>query len=1101
VVSVLFADLVGFTPFAEERDPEEVRETLTTYFEIARGVIEQYGGQVEKFIGDAVVAVWGAPVAREDDAERAVRAALDLVADVRKLGPTIQARAAVLTGEAAVTIGATGQGMVAGDLVNTAARLQAIAEAGTVLVGDATHLAAEAAIAFEPVGEQSLKGKALPVNAWRATRVVAERGGRNRSDSLESPFVGRDQELQLLKDLFRATSSEHRLRLVSVIGPAGIGKSRLAWEFLKYIDGVVEDVWWHEGRSPAYGEGLTVWALGEMIRGRARLLESDDERTTRVRIAEMLAEHVLDADERRWIEPALLQLLGFGTGVPSEQLFAAWRTFFERLALTGPVAMVFADLHWADAGTLDFIDHMLDWSRGVPIFILTLARPELLERRPNWGAARRNFLSISLEPLPEAAMRELIAGLVPGLPEAAVRTIVTRADGIPLYAVETVRKLVADGRLVVEGDRYVPVGDVTTIAVPETLTALIRARLDALEPAEQSLLQDASVLGQTFTVAALSAMTGMQSASLEGHLRNLVRRELLTVDADPRSPELGQYGFVQALSREVAYNTLARPERKARHLAAARYFESLGTEELAGALAGHYLAAYENAGQGAEAEALAAQSRIALIAAADRAAALGAHEQSASFLVQALTVASADDDRAPLLERAGRALGSTGRYDEAAQSLRQAVDLYRSTGKRADAARATARLAQVLLQAFHLDVALPLLAAAVEEYADLGLDPGLIALRNQNARAHYLSNDNRAAIVLTESVLEGAEALDLPEIIADALVTRASALSNAGRTHEAVALLGAASELAEANGLWEVRLRAQNNTIAHLAARDPRAAMEIGRRALADARRLGLRTWVFALQGNLIETAQYTGEWDWALAELEQGFASDMEPEDRVYLQQVAVQFGAARGSDVTKALAEIDQFAALGHSTFAQSVSAGAHGAAALASGDLAQARAETERQNEGSDLNRPAGLLFIARIDLWQRDVAAARATAAQYRALAVHGAALELRLRSVDAGIAALEGRTADALREYRAVLAGLREMGLPWDEALTAIDMATLLDPAEPEVVAAVEAAREILINLGATPYVARLEAAMQRGRKPGAERIPSGNATEPVPIRT
>ena len=274
LVSVLFADLVGFTPFAEERDSEEVRETLSRYFDIAREVIERYGGSVEKFIGDAVMAVWGAPTAHEDDAERAVRAGLDLVEAVSVLGKGIEARAGVLTGEAAVTVGATNQGMVAGDLVNTASRLQSVAPPGSVLVGEQTKLAAAAAIAFEPAGDQTLKGKQAPVPAWRALRVVAERGGRNRAETLEAPFVGRQEEMRFLKDLFHASGREKRVRVLSVIGPAGIGKSRLTWEFLKYIDGLTETVYWHSGRSPAYGQGISFWALGEMVRERCGLHET-----------------------------------------------------------------------------------------------------------------------------------------------------------------------------------------------------------------------------------------------------------------------------------------------------------------------------------------------------------------------------------------------------------------------------------------------------------------------------------------------------------------------------------------------------------------------------------------------------------------------------------------------------------------------------------------------------------------------------------------------------------------------------------------------------------------------------------------------------------
>ncbi len=404
LVSVLFADLVGFTPFAEGRDAEEVRETLSAYFDLGRDVIGRYGGTVEKFIGDAVMAVWGAPVAREDDAERAVRAALDLVDAVQALGPGIQARAGVLTGEAAVTLGATSEGMVAGDLVNTAARLQSMAPVGTVLVGEATQRAASSAIAFEEAGDQLLKGKASPVQAWRALRVVAQRGGHGRSDMPEPPFVGRDEEFRLLKDALAAVGRERRARLVSISGPGGIGKSRLAWELEKYIDGILENVYWHRGRSPAYGEGITFWALGEMVRRRAGLAETDDEATTRQRIAATVAEYVPGADDQRWVEPALLTLLGLEPPPPGgrDMLFAAWRIFFERIAERGPTILLFEDLQWADSGLLDFIDKLLEWSKGVPILVVTLARPELFDRRPDWGSGTRHFTSLALEPLSDA---------------------------------------------------------------------------------------------------------------------------------------------------------------------------------------------------------------------------------------------------------------------------------------------------------------------------------------------------------------------------------------------------------------------------------------------------------------------------------------------------------------------------------------------------------------------------------------------------------------------------------------------------------------------------------------------------------------------------
>ena len=318
--SVLFVDLVGFTPLAEKRDPEEIRELLSLYFERAQTVVGHYGGTVEKFIGDAVMAVWGAPVANEDDAERAVRAALEIVVSVsdlgRQSGMELAARAGVVTGEVAITIGKVSEGMVLGDTVNAASRLQSVAPPGAVLVDAATRAAASGAIAFSDLGELRLKGKEEPVHAWGAERVVAERKGVGRSERLEPPFVGRDEELRLVKELLHATTREHKSRLVSVSGIPGIGKSRLCWELRKYVDGLAETIYWHEGRSPAYGEGITFWALGQMVRMRAGINESEDADSSRSKLTSSLAEYVTDPEERRWIEPRLAHLLGLSEAPP-----------------------------------------------------------------------------------------------------------------------------------------------------------------------------------------------------------------------------------------------------------------------------------------------------------------------------------------------------------------------------------------------------------------------------------------------------------------------------------------------------------------------------------------------------------------------------------------------------------------------------------------------------------------------------------------------------------------------------------------------------------------------------------------------------------------
>ena len=571
-------------------------------------------------------------------------------------------------GEAAVTLGARDQGMVAGDLVNTASRLQSVAAPGTVLVGEATHRAAASLDRLRAdAGDRSSRARRRRSRPGGRCASSPSASGRGRSDRLEAPFVGRDAELRLLKDLFHATSRERRARLVSITGQAGIGKSRLAWELEKYLDGA-------RRRRLVARRALARLRRGDHLLGARRdgprPLRARPRPTTRRRPARRSAatvtEYVPDETERRWIEPALLALLGVGEAPAGgrDELFRAWRTFFERIAATGTVVLVFEDLHWADAGLLDFIDHLLEWSRGVPILIITLARPDLLDRRPDWGAGRRNFLALGLEPLDEAAMRELLAGLVPGLATATARSIVARADGIPLYAVETVRMLVADGRLREVEGRYEPVGELGELAVPETLQALIAARLDGLPAADRALLQDAAVLGQSFTLAGAGSRRGgsRPRRSSPACARSAAWSSSTSGSTRARR-SVGQYAFVQALIREVAYATLAKRDRRSRHLAAARFFESLGEDELAGALAAHYVAAYEAVPDGPEGDALAVQARLALVGAADRAIALGSPEQAIAFLTQAAAIKAEPAERAAILERLGRAATSAARPD------------------------------------------------------------------------------------------------------------------------------------------------------------------------------------------------------------------------------------------------------------------------------------------------------------------------------------------------------------------------------------------------------------------------------------------------------
>jgi class 3 adenylate cyclase/predicted ATPase len=1072
LVSVLFADLVGFTPYAEARDAEDVRDTLSRYAELAGDVVVRYGGTVEKFIGDAVMAVWGAPTAHEDDAERAVRAGLELVDAVRILGDGIAARAGILTGEAAVTIGATDQGIVAGDLVNTAARLQSVAPTGTVLVGEATMRAADRSIVFESAGEQTLKGKATPVPAWRALRVVAERGGRNRSETLEAPFVGRADELRLLKDLFHAIGREGRARLVSVIGPAGIGKTRLAWEFTKYLDGLVDPVWWHQGRSPAYGEGITFWALGEMVRRRAGLSETDDEATTRAKVAETVATHVPDPDERRWIGSALLALLGLEARVATEALFGAWRTFFERLAATAPVVLVFEDFHFADTGLLDFVDSLMEWSRTSPIYVVTLSRPDLLERRPDFGIAKRNFTSLYLEPLGDAAMRELLAGLAPGLPATAVRSIVGRADGMPLYAVEMVRMLVAQGRLRLEDGVYAPVGDLDVFDVPETLTALIASRLDALGTADRVLVSDAAVLGQSFTLAGLAAVSGQSPAELEPRLRSLVRREILARVLDPRSPERGQYAFVQALIREVAYNTLAKPDRKARHLAAARFFEQLETEELAGALAGHYAAAHDCTPEGPERDALAAQARVALRAAGDRASALGAHDAAIEFFERALDVARTDAERAELHAAAASAAVIVARVDDVERHLDAKMAFDRVAGNRSALAEAVAMLADARLSVYRNEPALELLTQAAREFADLGDHPAYVRLLGQLARAHFFVDQDAESVAVCDRVLEAAERLDLVQVVADTLITRGSALVSLGRQYEGLGAVEAGARLAAAASLPRTQVRGLINTSTLSSEVDPRAAYAAIREAMAIGARIGVRS--FQLFDNLFNISLALGDWEPLDAMVEANLAVQTGPNLLVALAD-AVTLRAFRGQQVAELVAQIASLGGGPGDTVHRTVTLWCEAVQAFVAGNFASARTHWHAYGDEFSQGTLDAYLSAAECAIALGDPAAAREDLATVQPLIRRRNVSKARVTGILAAIDALEGREDEASAGFRVAIEELQALGTAFYEAECVQELAATLDTDEPELLAAIERTRAFLARVGAAPLLERLDA--------------------------
>ena len=1075
---------MGFTTLSEQEDAEEIRDLLSRYFEVARGVIEGYGGSVEKFIGDAVMAVWGAPVAQEDDPERAVRAGLDLVERVRglKLGDrALDVRVGILSGEAAVTPGRVGEGMVAGDIVNTASRLQSVAPGGVVLVGEATQRATSAAVAYEPAGEQLLKGKQAPVDAWRALRVVARVGGAGREEGLEPPFVGREEELRLLKEHLHTSERARRLHVVTVVGQPGVGKSRLAWELEKYLDGLAGPMlyYWHQGRSPAYGEGVTYWALGEMVRRRAGIAEGEGADETRQKLRDTLATFMPDDEERRWIEPALGALLGIDEADwrDREQLFSAWQIFFERIADRGPTVLVFEDLQWADTGLLDFIDHLFERSRERPIFVVTLARPEFLDRRPNFGIGRHAYAALHLEPLSDEAMAELLERLVPNLGAADLGRIIERAEGVPLYAVETVRSLLDSGHLVRAGDTYAINGTLPVLDIPPTLRALIASRLDALDGADRALVQDASVSGQVFASAALSALSGHGLNDVEARLHVLSARELVALETDPRSPERGQYRFTQGLIREVAYGTLSKRERRAKHVAAARFFEQVGDDELAAVFANHYLEAYQAAPEGDEGSAVAAQARVALRAAAERASRLHSHAQAMAFYDQAMSVTFDEADLVDLRERSADSAAAVGDLDRALERLREVIVWHESRADPQATARAISHLGIYLLQGSRIDEAGELFDRAIDMLPDKNSREAS-EIYGQQARVELFRDRAEPGLTAIERALEISEAYGDRELLLQQLITKGWALGVSRKPIESFAVTLGALALAREDGNLLAQSRALFNLSGQLAIDDPRLGLRLGHEGMELDERHGLLLRAANFAGNVASASLCLGDFEEVLR-LSDRVAWINNPVAGAVHGYAAVAH-AFRGE--FEKVAEKFDFMRRGvvGSSSAQDLSPITHQEAliSLANGDVAAALQKARDCRDayyGAD--GPFAAVLAARCSLLRADITGARDDLVYLSENRILGAWLDRARRETEAGILALEGSSSEAREAYRDVIEEQRAQDARWDLAWTLLHRSVTLGGADPHATAGREEAGSIFASVGAGGLMDRLQATL------------------------
>jgi class 3 adenylate cyclase/predicted ATPase len=868
-VSVLFVDLVEFTPLSERRAAEDVRELLRRYFDTSRTIVARHGGVIGKFVGDAVMAVWGVPVAREDDAERATRAALAVVEAVAVFGeevgaPGLQARGGVVTGKAAA-LESPGEGLVAGDRVNTASRVQTVAEPGTVLVDTVTRHLAAASIAFEDAGEHLVKGKREPLRLWRAVRVTAGIRGSDPEQGMEPPFVGRDGDLWLIKELFHGALNRRSARLVAVSGEAGTGKTRLRREFFKYVDGLSETVLGHVGRCVSFGDGVAYSPLAEMVRQRLGVADDASPQDALAKLRAGLERWIDDPADREFLQPRLGALLGLGEpGLAREELFTGWRLFFQRLAEHLAVVLVFEDLQWADTDLLEFIEQLLERSSSSPIFILTLSRSEIAVSEEPWPAPRLGAMSLRLQPLEDPAMAALLNGLVHGLPAPAAARIMERAQGVPLYAIEIVRALTDRGILREQNGRLVLEGELGELDVPASLSSLLAARLDALEPAERDLVKAMSVFGESFPRATAAALGGVDEAQVDAVLASLVRSQVFVIRSERLSPQRGHYAFAQGMLRTVAYEMLSRRERWPRHVAAAEHLRAVypnDGEEVAEMIAAHYASAHRAAGEDPEAPELRRKALAALRRAARRAAAVGAPESGEGFYRTAAELAEGETERTELLQAAGEMALQAGRYEVAVELLEDVCRAYTEAGRKREAAKVTGNIGLAIGRLGRLQEAVDRYTAALDVLGQGSQDADAASLNVRLGHALVLLGQFDRAEAPLEEALAVAEALDLPTVLSDALNQKAIMYILTGRAQQARHLWTAVVDIAERRGLGRELTLARTNLGNLAVLRDLPDAEEQTRAGLAVARRRGDLASESFNAGNLMMTWLLAGRW------------------------------------------------------------------------------------------------------------------------------------------------------------------------------------------------------------------------------------------------
>jgi class 3 adenylate cyclase/tetratricopeptide (TPR) repeat protein len=890
--TALFADLVGSTTLAEQEDPEIVQAVVGRTFDRLAEEIARYEGLLEKFMGDAVLAVFGVPRAHEDDAERAVRAALEMQAVLSELNrgfqaegkPTLAMRIGVEAGEVLVDVERVSgprDRMLTGDAVNTAARLQTAAEPGHIVVGPSVYASTKDVIEFRELEPLTLKGKAEPVPAWAALRIKARTRGQRPKLGLEARLVGRDEELAVLKQTLRRVENEGRPALVTVVGPAGVGKSRLVAELEHYVEGLPQTVYWRRGRCLAYGN-TSYSAFADAIKAQCEIFDDDAAEIAGKKADAAVRE--LFGDES--IAPQIRALVGAGEarGVSREDLFEAWRRFLERMAARYPLALVLDDIHWADAGLLDLIEHVADWAQG-PIMVVATARAELFETRPTWGGGKRNAASMSLDPLSEAEGEAMLDDLLPGKISAELKhTIVERSEGNPLYVEEIVRKLIDDGVLrATEASRWEVARPVEDVELPRSIQGLIAARLDGLPEDEKAVLQDAAVVGRVFWVGAVAELTGRSVGEVRDALGRLRVKELVLPHEPSSFSDEHEFSFRHNLIRDGAYDSLPKALRADKHAGVARWAERRAgdrADEIAELIATHLLESLGYLDElGETGERRTELERGAFVwtrAAGERTSALWQRAEATRWFRAAEHLADALDvpppERVALVRAHVDASWGTDPIAETERVVRRALDTFEAIGDPVGVGWAHARLVLPLLMQARDEECEREGRIAVETLEPLGEREELAdALHRLGWYLWRRGRGDEAEPILRRAV-EMAARVESPLVRAESTQSLAVCLAQLGRSAESLETIEEAYLLAKEVGDFSNLMRSYNNLpsiVADLASDLPRAEAVL-REGLELARRAGARSHEGWLTGSL-------GDILFALGELEEAEALQRE--------------------------------------------------------------------------------------------------------------------------------------------------------------------------------------------------------------------------------